>query len=168
MGYDPSSAIWMLSRRTWVWTRWAMHTEGLKEQKGGWCSDSELLRCEVKMDYKSYVSLGKDFGLIITRHWYLVWYNVCIYEDYWMQTSPVVHWLRLHASNADKAGSMPGQGTKVPHVTRWSQNKIKLFKNNEKKKLKRNRKGEKRESEKKEGNLRGGWRGHFIVRQSIC
>ena len=45
-----------------------MHTEGLKEQKGGWCSDSELLRCEVKMDYKSYVSLGKDFGLIITRH----------------------------------------------------------------------------------------------------
>ena len=34
------------------------------------------------------------------------------------ETSLVAQWLRFHASNADKAGSMPGQGTKVPHVTR--------------------------------------------------
>ena len=32
------------------------------------------------------------------------------------ETSLVVQWLRFCASNAGKAGSMPGQGTKVPHV----------------------------------------------------
>ena len=30
--------------------------------------------------------------------------------------SPVVQWLRLHASNAGGMGSIPGQGTKIPHI----------------------------------------------------
>ena len=29
-------------------------------------------------------------------------------------TSLVVQWLRLHASSAEGAGSIPGQGTKIP------------------------------------------------------
>ena len=32
------------------------------------------------------------------------------------ETSVVIQWLRFRASNAGKAGSMPSQGTKVPHV----------------------------------------------------
>ena len=31
-------------------------------------------------------------------------------------TSLVVQWLRLHASNAGGAGSLPGWGTKIPHA----------------------------------------------------
>ena len=31
-------------------------------------------------------------------------------------TSLVVQWLRLHASNAGGTGSIPGQGTKIPHA----------------------------------------------------
>ena len=34
-------------------------------------------------------------------------------------------WLRLHASNAGDAGSIPGQGTKVLHATQCSQKKKK-------------------------------------------
>ena len=30
--------------------------------------------------------------------------------------SLAVHWLRLHDSTAGGAGSIPGQGTKIPHV----------------------------------------------------
>ena len=38
-------------------------------------------------------------------------------------TSLVVQWLRLHASNAEGAGLIPHQGTKIPHATSWlSQN----------------------------------------------
>ena len=33
-----------------------------------------------------------------------------------MGTSLVVHWLRLHASNAGGMGSIPGGGTKIPHA----------------------------------------------------
>ena len=29
---------------------------------------------------------------------------------------PVVQWLRLSTSNAGAAGSIPGQGTKIPHA----------------------------------------------------
>ena len=29
----------------------------------------------------------------------------------------VVQWLRLRASNAGGMGSIPGQGTKIPHAT---------------------------------------------------
>ena len=36
-------------------------------------------------------------------------------------TSLVVQWLRLHASNARSTGSIPGQGTKIPHATRCGQ-----------------------------------------------
>lgn len=32
-------------------------------------------------------------------------------------TSLVIHWLRLHASKAGGAGSIPDQGTEVPHAT---------------------------------------------------
>ena len=31
-------------------------------------------------------------------------------------TSLVVQWLRLHAFNAGDTGSIPGQGTKIPHA----------------------------------------------------
>ena len=33
----------------------------------------------------------------------------------------VVQWLRLHTSNAGYGGSIPGQGTKIPHAARCSQ-----------------------------------------------
>ena len=42
-------------------------------------------------------------------------------------TSLVVQWLRLHASNAGGAGSIPGRGTKIPH-TAWHGPKIKKTK----------------------------------------
>ena len=32
-----------------------------------------------------------------------------------LRTSLVVEWLRLRASNAEGMGSIPGQGTKIPH-----------------------------------------------------
>ena len=35
--------------------------------------------------------------------------------------SPVVQWLRLHASNAGGMGSIPGQGTKIPHASQCGQ-----------------------------------------------
>ena len=38
-------------------------------------------------------------------------------------TSLVVQWLRLHASTAVGAGSIPGQGTKIPHATQHGQTK---------------------------------------------
>ena len=33
-----------------------------------------------------------------------------------IETSLVVQWLRLHAPNAGGLGSIPGQGTKIPHT----------------------------------------------------
>ena len=42
-------------------------------------------------------------------------------------TSLAVKWLRLCASNARDAGSIPGQGTKIPHATQQGQ---KINKNN--------------------------------------
>ena len=38
-------------------------------------------------------------------------------------TSLVAQWLRLRASNAEGAGSIPGQGTRIPHAMRRSQKK---------------------------------------------
>ena len=35
-------------------------------------------------------------------------------------------WLRLHASNAGGVGSIPGQGTKIPHAVWHSQKKKKV------------------------------------------
>ena len=35
----------------------------------------------------------------------------------------MVQWLRLHASNAGGASSIPGRGTKIPHAT-WRSQKI--------------------------------------------
>ena len=40
-------------------------------------------------------------------------------------TSPVVQWLRLHASTAEGTCSIPGQGTKIPHAAWHNQKKIK-------------------------------------------
>ena len=37
--------------------------------------------------------------------------------------SLVVQWLRLHASTAGGAGSIPGRGTKIPHAARYGQKK---------------------------------------------
>ena len=48
-------------------------------------------------------------------------------QAFWMESyhlrllpgvSLVVQWLRLHASNAGGMGSIPGQGTKIPHASR--------------------------------------------------
>ena len=38
-------------------------------------------------------------------------------------TSLAVQWLRLCASTAEGTGSIPGQGTKIPHATEHSQKK---------------------------------------------
>ena len=40
-----------------------------------------------------------------------------------MGTSLVVQRLRLRASSAGDAGSIPGRGTKIPHAARHGQNK---------------------------------------------
>ena len=40
-------------------------------------------------------------------------------------TSLAVQWLRLHASNAGGTGSIPGQGTKIPHAA-WQGQRIKF------------------------------------------
>ena len=37
-------------------------------------------------------------------------------EDVGCWTSLVVQWLRLHVSTVGGTGSIPGQGTKIPHV----------------------------------------------------
>ena len=36
-------------------------------------------------------------------------------------TSLVVQWLRLHTSTANSTGSIPGQGTKIPHAVLCNQ-----------------------------------------------
>ena len=41
------------------------------------------------------------------------------------ETSPVVQWLRLHASKAGDVGSIPSRGSKIPHSMLWSQKKKK-------------------------------------------
>ena len=38
----------------------------------------------------------------------------------------MVQWLRLHAPNAGDMGSIPGQGTKIQHVTQCSQGEKKI------------------------------------------
>ena len=40
-----------------------------------------------------------------------------------------VQWLRLHTSNAEGAGLIPGQGTQIPHASRSSQKKKKKVTN---------------------------------------
>ena len=45
-------------------------------------------------------------------------------------TCLVVQWLRLCTFNAEGIGSIPGQGTKIPHVT-WCGQKINFFKKEE-------------------------------------
>ena len=37
------------------------------------------------------------------------------------RTSLAVQWLTRHTSNAQGAGSIPGQGTKIPHAVQHSQ-----------------------------------------------
>ena len=44
-----------------------------------------------------------------------------------MGTSPVVQWLRLCFPNAGGLGSVPCQGTKIPHVILHSQKKNNNF-----------------------------------------
>ena len=41
------------------------------------------------------------------------------------RTSLVVAWLRLQASNAEGLGSIPGRETRVPHATRYDQERKK-------------------------------------------
>ena len=43
-----------------------------------------------------------------------------------LRTSLAVQWLRLCTSNAGGMGSIPGQGTKIPHAAWCSQKKLKI------------------------------------------
>ena len=38
-----------------------------------------------------------------------------------IETSLAVQWLRLRASNTGGMGTIPGQGTKIPHAARHGQ-----------------------------------------------
>ena len=42
--------------------------------------------------------------------------GTCITQDGQVGTSLVIQWLRLHASTVGIMGSIPGQGTKIPHA----------------------------------------------------
>ena len=48
-----------------------------------------------------------------------------LYTNNEKQDFPAVLWLRLQASTAGGVGSIPGQGTKIPHDTWLSQKKKK-------------------------------------------
>ena len=43
----------------------------------------------------------------------------------WEGTCPMVQWLRLPTSNAGDVGSIPGQGTKIPHASGTKNQNIK-------------------------------------------
>ena len=45
-------------------------------------------------------------------------------ENAWLGTPPAVKWLGLCTSNAGGLGSIPGQGTRIPHATLHGQKKI--------------------------------------------
>ena len=48
----------------------------------------------------------------------------------WAKGTPLaVQWLRLHTSNAGGAGSIPGQGAKIPHASRPKNQNIKQKQN---------------------------------------
>ena len=55
----------------------------------------------------------------------LVWYSYLFKNSTVCGTSLAVKWLRLCASNARDAGSIPGQGTKILHATQPGQKKKK-------------------------------------------
>ena len=42
-----------------------------------------------------------------------------------IRNSLAIQWLGLHASTAEGMGSIPGQGTKIPHATQHDQKKKK-------------------------------------------
>ena len=42
--------------------------------------------------------------------------GACVTQDGQVGASLVVQWLRLHASTVGIMGSIPGQGTKIPHA----------------------------------------------------
>ena len=48
-----------------------------------------------------------------------------IFKKFTLATSPAVQWLRPHTSIARGAGSIPGQGTKIPHPS-WHSPKVKI------------------------------------------
>ena len=47
-------------------------------------------------------------------------------EHFYYRTSLAVQWLRLRASTAEGAGSIPSQGPKIPHAKGQSQKKKKI------------------------------------------
>ena len=55
---------------------------------------------------------------------YVDWENLELKTS--LGTALVVRWLRLCTSTTGDAGSIPGQGTKIPHVTQCSQINRKL------------------------------------------
>ena len=57
------------------------------------------------------------------------WLQKAISESRSLGTFLAVQWSRLHASTAGATGSMPDQGTKIPHITWCSQKKKKKKEN---------------------------------------
>ena len=60
--------------------------------------------------------------------WWMFYSGYCV-KNGLKGDFPVVQWLRLCASNAGGAGSIPGQGTKIPHAS-WHGQKLKKKKKN--------------------------------------
>ena len=56
----------------------------------------------------------------ISNHWSLKSY---FFMKTHLRTSLEGQWLRLHAPNVGGAGSIPGQGTKIPQATQQGQKK---------------------------------------------
>jgi len=70
----------------------------------------------------------KEEGSGWGTHVYLWWFHFDIWQNQLKKkkrqlprTSLRVQWLRLHASNAEDVGLIPGRGIKIPHATWHSQ-----------------------------------------------
>ena len=50
----------------------------------------------------------------------------CYQNQVLLGTSLAVQWLRLHTSTSGVTGSIPGEGTKIPHAARHGQKRKKI------------------------------------------
>ena len=53
--------------------------------------------------------------------------SITLFQEFHCRTSLVVQWLRLSIPNAGGAGSIPGQGTKIPHAVCCTKKKKNFF-----------------------------------------
>ena len=67
----------------------------------------------------------ESFRVLWSSRWEREW----DIKKYVQRTSLAVQRLRLPAPNAGGMGSIPGQGTKIPHAARCSQKKLKMCRN---------------------------------------